>query len=151
MPELVTIARFSTAVEANLARTRLEAAGIRAWVANELSVLTGMGADDAIELQVVSTDTSRARQELEGRAPEEKVFTWGTEAEPVERCLVCQSSFVEPEQPQILVRIFLAVLSNLLPLPNSLFASKRRVCGVCGYRWREGDGLTTRAPETPTG
>jgi hypothetical protein len=150
LAQIVTIARFSTAAEANLARTQLEAEGIRAFVANELSMLSGLGNNEAIELQVLRPDAVRAAEVLGEHEPGQQIEAWGRTEEPIERCLVCQSSFVEVESLALPLRVLHALLSAALPIPDAVFASKRRVCGVCGYRWREGEGATTRAPDTPS-
>ena len=147
MDELVTIARYSTAIEANIARSRLEVEGIQAHVASEFSMLRGLDSPASIELQVARAEAERAADILGQRRPRRSIQAWGVE-ETAERCLVCQSSFVEAEPPVLPLRVLRALLSIALPIPESAFASRRRVCGVCGHRWREGDTATTRAPET---
>ncbi len=147
MDELVTIARFATAVEANVARARLEVEGIDADVAGEFSILSGLDGSATIELQVAGRDVELAAGILGERAPRRAIKAWGVD-EPAERCLVCQSSFVEAEAPALPLRVLRALLSIALPIPESAFASRRRVCGVCGHRWREGDTSTTQAPES---
>ena len=146
MSDWITIARYPTPVEANLARGRLEVEGIRATLANELSVLSGFGGE-SIELQVGRTDVERASAILKQRPESTSADDWASQ-DPVERCLVCQSSFVETQSLPLPLRLLRALVGAALPLPDGVFASRGRVCGVCGYRWREGDSVTTRAPET---
>ena len=147
MSDWITIARYPTPVEANLARGRLEVEGIRATLANELSVLSGFGGAESIELQVAPIDVERASAILRERPESTPEDDWARQ-DPVERCLVCQSSFVEVESLPLPLRLLRSLIGAALPLPDGVFASRRRVCGVCGYHWRAGEGVTTRAPET---
>ncbi len=65
--ELVTVATFHTPIEAELARTRLEAAGIASFLSNAASVgvMPFLGNDlGGIGLQVSSTDADAAREIL---------------------------------------------------------------------------------------
>ena len=65
-----------------------------------------------------------------------------------DRCIVCQTAGAVVSEPALPLRVLRALLSIALPIPESAFASRRRVCGVCGHRWREGDTSTTQAPES---
>ena len=134
MSDWITIARYPTPPEAHLARSRLEVEGIPATLANELSVLSGFGGAESIELQVARSDVERASAILKERPDSTSEDDWASQ-DPVERCLVCQSSFVEVQSLPLPLRLLRALVGAALPLPDSVFASRRRVCGVCGYRW----------------
>ena len=138
MDELVTIGRFATAVEANVARARLEVEGIDAHVAGEFSILSGLSGTATIELQVAGRDAELASGILGERAPRREIKAWGVE-EPAERCMVCQSSFVEAEAPALPLRVLRALLLQVVPLPAEWLASRRRVCQLCGHEWTTGD------------
>ena len=69
MPEkLITVVTFWTPEEAHLARNRLEAEGIRTYLADELTVSTDWGLANAIQgikLQVAEEDAEKAVAFLE--------------------------------------------------------------------------------------
>ncbi len=66
---LVTVATFSTPMEATLAKQFLESEGIEAFLADEAMALQLSLAIGGVKLQVPETDVDRARQLLEkGRA-----------------------------------------------------------------------------------
>jgi hypothetical protein len=133
--EPVSIARFSSAIDAELARGRLEAEGIYATIAN--AVVEGR-----VEVQVPEEQVELALAILQ--APEVQAPTSGgptglrSESQVDEpRCLICQSSFVEVDDWPLLLRIIRAILLQALPLPREWFESRRRRCGVCGARWTD--------------
>lgn len=67
----VTIARYVEPMEAEMARTRLQSAGIQSFLAGENSALlygTGLG---GLQLQVISKDEADARAVLADLGPEE--------------------------------------------------------------------------------
>ena len=67
----VTIARYVEPMEAEMARTRLQSAGIQSFLAGENSALlygTGLG---GLQLQVISKDEEDARAVLADLGPEE--------------------------------------------------------------------------------
>ena len=138
MAELVSIARFTSPIPAQLARARLELAGIPAVLQGEASGLL-------IDLRVLRAYADEALELLTSQPEAEPVPTeggpealeWGPDTE-VERCLICQSSFVEVKEPSLPLRMLRGLLRTLLPLPDSLFRSRQRRCGVCGHQWREG-------------
>lgn len=143
---LVTIARFQSPLDANLARAQLEAAGIRAWLSNELASAYG-GPGMSVDLQVAESDEVEALTIL-GHPParrEEPPASWREREEP-ERCPVCEGSLVQRREPGVTGRLVRFVFSVFLPLPDGVFASRRRFCGVCGFRWRAGEAGPERIP-----
>ena len=63
--DLVTVARFSTAMEAHLARTKLESEGIKAYVADEHIMAINPMYDFAlggVRLKTKSSDVEKAVQ-----------------------------------------------------------------------------------------
>ena len=136
--ELVAIARFHSSNDANLARARLESAGIQSTLADETGVEVSGELESQLPVQLAVT-RMQARQALEilreaaaEPAPESK---WSDRVES-ERCPVCESSFVEVQQTSMLGQILRAVLTSLVPVPASALESKSRSCGVCGHRWK---------------
>jgi Putative prokaryotic signal transducing protein len=73
MPDdLRTVARYASVAEANIARNALDAAGIPAWVADELTLTADplfSGAVNYIKVQVRADDLERAEQVLAEDAP----------------------------------------------------------------------------------
>ena len=136
---LVTIARFSTPIEAQLARARLEAEGIPCYLANEAHAQMNGGLG-GVQLQVAEGNAQSASEALR----QDDSATGGlsaleaNEANEAEllRCIVCQSSLIEAKQPPLLVRILRGLLLQIVPLPPEWFESGRRRCGVCGHEWK---------------
>ncbi len=126
---LVALARFASPVDAQLAKARLEIAGIHSIVRNEASIgevelrVASSAVDDAI---AVLGGTRAARALRSSRAPEETA-----------RCLICRSSFLIPEEGSVLLRVFRTLIRSVLPLPSAWFDRRRLRCGVCGHRWKE--------------
>ncbi len=160
---LVTIAKFHSALDANLARARLEAVGIRAFVSNEMAAGYGPSGME-IGLQVLESDELDAIAVLSGEAapaerggradtrpddpfasPAAAPSGWKEREEP-ERCPVCEASMVEIKQASAPLRLLHFLLSLVLPIPDSALTSRGRSCGVCGYRWKSGDPGVTRVP-----
>jgi Putative prokaryotic signal transducing protein len=68
-PELITIERYRDALEADMARTRLESAGITTFLVGEnTAVLYGTGLG-GLQLQVRPTDEADARAILNDPGP----------------------------------------------------------------------------------
>jgi hypothetical protein len=70
--EFLTVATFDNPVEASLAKNRLEVSGIRAFLADEVTVAMTWSLSNAvgaIKLQVASHDFERAQTLLEERSP----------------------------------------------------------------------------------
>lgn len=90
--EFITIARFSTPLEAQLAVGRLEAEGIKAYLTGDLSVsvFTGMGAlGGQVHLQVIATDKERAIKVLEECAADALDEGWRSQTEDDSAVWVC--------------------------------------------------------------
>ena len=147
--ELVAIARYHSSNEANLARARLESAGIDSTLADETGAEVSGELENQLPVQLAVMRT-QARQALEilrqaaaEPAPEPK---WSDRVES-ERCPVCESSFTQVQDASMLGRILRAVLTSLVPLPASALESKSRSCGVCGHRWRSSAPEGGAAPD----
>jgi len=67
--ELVTVATFTTAMEAHLYKNMLENEGVAAFVTNELTgdFLSGAYIQGYVKLQVAQQNAKRARKILEAR------------------------------------------------------------------------------------
>ena len=140
---LVTIATFSSMLEADTTRARLEERGIPAVV--RPSVVSGDGMGKAA-LRVSERDAERALAELgwledaagpDAPAVEDPAETLpaGPPDPPAVRCPVCGSEFVERRSSGPLGGLFRELLAQLLERPGR----ERYVCRVCGSRWREGE------------
>ncbi len=151
MPEeRVAVARYSSPIEANLARMRLAIAGIEASLTNEqAAALSGVPEDGLpIQLEVARTDARGALEVLGQRAEEPaEERTWRNRDVNPERCPICGSSFVEVQQPSISGRILRTLLTSLVPIPASTLESKSRSCGVCRHRWKKQLGETHEPPD----
>ena len=140
---LVTVASFATALDAQLARQRLEAEGIYVVLRNE-GAAHALGGLAGVLLQVPE-EMSRAASELlhpagseggqEQAARRPASALEQNEAE-LERCLVCQSSLVEVKEPPLPLRVLRAIALQILPLPPEWLESRRSVCGVCKHEWK---------------
>jgi hypothetical protein len=86
--DLRTVARYASVAEANIARNALDAAGIPAWVADELALTADplfSGAVNYIKVQVRQSDLERAAEVLEEKA------------DPIDPQIAEQAD--EPEEP----------------------------------------------------
>ncbi len=133
---LVTIARFSTPIEAQLAKARLEAEGIPCYLANEAHAQMNGGLG-GVQLQVAEGLAQSASEVLRQDDSTTGGFS-ALEANEAEllRCIVCQSSLIEAKQMPLLVRMLRGLLLQIVPLPPEWFESRRRRCGVCGHEWK---------------
>jgi len=146
--ELVTVATFGEAIEAQLCRATLSSSGIRSFVPDEhVSTLNPhyMGATAGIRVQVQKADAERAIEIL-GAAPPPDPHSDEDEEEPLEddgpRCPLCSArySYYEWSPGQKL----LLVLFVGLPL---LFLKKSWHCRRCDHRFRLEPGAVR--PESP--
>jgi len=119
---LVAVAVFAHAVEAHLARARLEAEGIEAALVGEhvAGVLVGV---QSVSVHVPASDAERARAVLAAAAemPDRPSADWVTDELDAPRCPACGSLRVVFERA-------------LWPFP----ALRRRArCERCGESWRD--------------
>jgi len=132
---LVTVAEFSQAPEAYVAKGLLEAEGIWAFVADEYTVTANWlysRALKGVKLQVRASDLEAARRVLgleeETEVPEDE----GARVPADERCPRCGS--INIQYRRFSSRwVFLSWLLLGFPL---LFLKKRWVCNHCGHEWR---------------
>ena len=98
MPEkLVTVATFSEPLEAHMARARLEADGIRAFVTGDETnaLFAGSRSFGVAEVQVSEADAQRAAAVLADVADEEEVRATGAGGDPVWLCPLCGEAVAE--------------------------------------------------------
>jgi len=125
--DLVQIGSFPTPVAAELARARLAAEGIRAFLTNEIGSSAGGG---GVGLQVAALDADRALALL--ASP-------GSAADPrkdeaaVMRCVMCRSAELERVDWPLPLRILRAIFLMAVPLPPEWFGGSRVRCRVCGH------------------
>ncbi len=139
MPEeLVTIATFSMAVEADLARAKLESEGIECFLADEHTVTVNWLYSQAVggvKLQVRESDAQRALEILKG-SPTLTENAENHEAENTDqenvRCPRCDSTDVHYEKFSRRLA-FLSWLVLRFPLP---FLKREWKCKKCGYQWK---------------
>jgi hypothetical protein len=152
--ELVTIRNFAygpdPVSQAELARIRLETAGIPCFLANRQFAAVNWfyaGASRGVKLQVRASDVEKAREVLgtEGEAldPGE---AGGSEAEQI-LCPRCGSEDVEYERFSRRV-FYLSLLLLGFPL---LWGKRKQHCCDCGYVWRETGGTDQRPGQTSEG
>lgn len=125
---LVTIGRYSTPYEANMAKSHLESEGIPAFIADEYTV--GMNwlysnALGGVKVQVPESMAAEAQQIL--TAEIQHSATCETNAET---CIKCGSKNTE----DFLDKRSAFLTWALLGLPLFLPTEKKR-CNDCGHRW----------------
>lgn len=123
----VVVAAFSEATEAHLARARLEAAGVEAWIGNEhfssVYPLAGVLAG-GVKLMVREEDATLA---------EEVLYPDDAEAGAApQRCPQCDSAHVGVNTVGFTRLMLLTLLTCGLYLP--VFYRRNR-CDDCGCRW----------------
>ena len=136
--ELLTIATFSMAIEADLARAKLESEGIECFLADEHTVTVNWLYSQAVggvKLQVREANAQKAMEILRGSSN----MTEGAEEREAEeteygkpRCPRCDSPDVHYEKfSRRLAFTSLLVLS--FPLP---FLKRKWKCENCGHQWK---------------
>jgi hypothetical protein len=114
MPEeLVTIATFNVAVEADLARAKLESEGIECFLADEYSRYLQAG---GIKLQVGESDAQRAVEILGESSTAENDSEESASECDAPRCPRCDSIAVDS--------------------PGFSFLKRKWKCQSCGYQWK---------------
>lgn len=140
----VTVATFGLPVDAHMARTQLESAGIKSQLADEHVVSANWfygNAVGGVRLQVAEAELARAREVL--RVSGEVEVDWASvdpswsdeereEAAPSVGCPRCQCADLsyEPFDRRL---IFLSILLLGIPIP---FMSRKWRCDRCGYEWK---------------
>ena len=146
MEKEITIASFDDLSLAYIARSKLEAAGIPCYLANEYLVgLNSLFANlvQGIDLKVLESDAAIARELLTGPlsrldlTPEDKALAPDLEEalfEPDCACPRCGSADVKRYSPR---RLFMALSYFAFGIP---LASRRSLyaCRVCGRKWQDG-------------
>lgn len=122
--ELRQIATFGNALAAQLARARLEAEGIPAFLTNE----HGSSAGGGVGLQVAESDVARARELLGASTPTRR----SADGEPL-TCLMCRSPELESMDWPLPLRLLRSLLLMAVPLPSEWFEGSRLRCRNCGY------------------
>ena len=128
--KLVTIGIYSTPFEANMAKSKLESAGIYAFVADEYTIGINWLYSNAlggVKVQVPESVVSEAREIL---ASEVESPT-ADELAAVDACPQCGSKNTEDFLDQRGSFFTWALLGIPLLLP-----SKKKKCCDCGHRWR---------------
>lgn len=136
---LITIANFNEPLEANLAKIKLESAGIKCFLSGENFTATYWllsPADRGVKIQVRESEAKKALQILgakEGQRlekDEEKSLT----AQTYDLlCPKCHSKDIEYEEFSRKA-FFLSILFFRFPLP---IPKKKYKCGNCGYVWKQ--------------
>ena len=136
---LETVASFTDPLQAHIARGRLEAEGVSAYVIHENHVWAAWFLSNAlggVKLQVVEADARRAREILaadrEGEYAETLDLPEDEVAPPA--CPHCGAadSFARFSWQTLLLVIFsLGIVGVIFPPRRDL-----RQCRVCGTRWR---------------
>ncbi|AXK39885.1 DUF2007 domain-containing protein [Crenobacter cavernae] len=137
----ITIAAFSTPFEAHLARGRLEAEGVAAWVVHEHHVAANWMLSNAlggVKVQVAEYNAARAAAILDAvNAGEFETALEGTEADEAERaaCPVCGSREFSSAPSRTMVGLALlsfGLAEVIFPLRHG-----RHTCSRCGTRWTD--------------
>jgi hypothetical protein len=137
--ELVTVATFNDPLEAQLARGKLESAGVRSTLADDNLVAMDWyytNAVGGVKLQVMPADMPAAREALaEVRAARSERESQGSVDEPMEAgetvCPKCGSPDVYYERFSRKLA-FLSMLLLRVPLP---FLKQKWTCEACGHTW----------------
>jgi predicted RNA-binding Zn-ribbon protein involved in translation (DUF1610 family) len=133
---LITIANFDEPLEANLAKIKLESAGIECFLLGENTAASWLLSlvDRGVKLQVKESEAKRALEILGTKEAqrlekdEEKDLT----AETYDLlCPKCHSEDIEYEKFSRKVS-FLSILFFRFPLP---ILKKKYKCKNCGYAW----------------
>lgn len=127
---LVTVARFQHVLQAHVARTKLEAAGIGAFVADENIVTVNwlwVNLVGWVRLQVRQSDATRARRVL-ARQPYDP-----RRRKSNPRCPQCRSFDVYYAR-YAMRWVYLTFLILRMPLP---IPKRKWICRNCGYEWKE--------------
>ena len=146
--DIVTIHTYYDPVAAELARIRLEEAGIRVFLADQMAAAmpSVFGSSIGIRLQVMEMDAEAAIALLSTEEEAIVIDDDETEAQPdeqaapqatplsrpaiVDQCPNCQNDRIDKEYFTSFKKLILTLLLLGLPL---LFTSPKRTCRKCGY------------------
>lgn len=133
---LVTVASFTNPLEAHIARGRLEAEGIQAFVAHEHHVWANWFLSTAlggVKIQVSPPDAQRAAEILgdERTGRYEALLEAQARPAPAPVCPVCHSRDIQAVHRSERISLVVVWLSSL-PLP---YTSGTMKCRACGHRW----------------
>ncbi len=134
--QLATVARYSSPIDAQLAKSQLEASGIPSFLLNEAGASIGGGIE--VDLQVAPEYLQAAGELLGRRRRRHGAAKAGAAAvaEPdPERCLICRSTLAESGTGSLLLRILRGILLQVVPLPPQWLESRKRTCATCGHEW----------------
>lgn len=139
MAKMVTIGWFTEPWEAHIARGRLEAEGVRTFIANEHQVSANWCmafALGCVQLQVLASDADTAREVLRRYQAGEFESELEQEFGELERevCPACGSSSIETRSGAIGGLLALATLGAC----GVTFPPRRPIsrCCECAYTWR---------------
>ena len=133
LPRLVPVARCRGAVEAHLVRSRLESAGVQAFLTDEHIVSvqwlysTAVG---GVKVLVQDRDVEEAREILSPR-PVRHSARFVTDDLHAPRCPSCGSLEVVEHYSRRITFASSIFFGFPLPLPG-----RRALCRTCGARWR---------------
>ncbi|MEE9278976.1 MAG: hypothetical protein V3V67_02260 [Myxococcota bacterium] len=154
----IAVARYRSPIEAGLARARLASVGIEGFLVNDSGAAHPDQFDGmAVQLEVERADARGALEALQQGLGEQAESSGPEPIGELERCPVCESSFIQIRERSVLGRIFRALLTSFVPIPSAALESKSRACGVCGHSWKSrpealgeplppGGGPSGRAP-----
>lgn len=134
-PKLITVAAYSFPYEADLAKGRLEAEAIPAFVADEHTVHIDWlysNAIGGIKLQVPESDAIRAKEILSADVSQD-LMTDAAEDDPDSVCSKCggvASEYVDQNEKRFTYFSWLLLSFPLIP------PRRKMKCKECGYIWR---------------
>lgn len=146
MSDLVALETFPDRVSAELARTHLDAHGVRAFLSEGTSFNPLLSAAEGVRLSVAQRDLVAARDLL--RAQREAAQRWeesDAEDDPaaeIVRCPRCELEYCFFEPPRLADA----------PLATVLFSRRRRWrCRTCAHVWDDADAGPKRVTRLPEG
>lgn len=131
-----TVARFTDAIAAHIAKGRLESEGIRVFIANEQHVWLNWLYSNAlggVEVQVMEEDEQKAREVLQ--QVREGFFAELESGDGDLVCPKCDSGDIE-ERKTSRKAAFLSLFFLQFPLP---FSRNNHLCRKCGNKWQENE------------
>jgi hypothetical protein len=144
LERLITVRTFAAPWAAQLARARLEAAGIEAMVADEhLGRMITFNTVGGARLQVREQDAAAALDVLSREAPLPELYLVTEDDAARPRCPGCKSDRISFERWSRLGFVSSWILFGIpIPIPKS-----RWLCRSCGAAWKEEELPPRRRPE----